>query len=153
MNICSVILAAGQGTRMKSTLPKVLHPLLGRPMLQYSLDTAAAVSREQPVVIIGHGASQIEQAFNGKARFVLQAPQLGTGHAVQQAESLLRDEADYVVVTYADMPLLTTETLERVVQAQKANSGPMTMLTTMVEDRVDLVALYVALTEACNGDR
>jgi bifunctional UDP-N-acetylglucosamine pyrophosphorylase/glucosamine-1-phosphate N-acetyltransferase len=134
MNICSVILAAGQGTRMKSTLPKVLHPLLGRPMLQYALDTAAAVNQEQPVVIIGHGASQIEQAFTGKARFVVQDPQLGTGHAVQQAEALLRDEADYVVVTYADMPLLTAVTLQRVVQAQKANSGPMTMLTMLVDD-------------------
>jgi bifunctional UDP-N-acetylglucosamine pyrophosphorylase/glucosamine-1-phosphate N-acetyltransferase len=134
MNIRSVILAAGHGTRMKSTLPKVLHPLLGRPMLQYALDTAAAVNQEQPVVIIGHGASQIERAFNGQARFVVQDPQLGTGHAVQQAEALLRDEADYVVVTYADMPLLTAETLQRVVQAQKANSGPMTMLTMMVDD-------------------
>jgi bifunctional UDP-N-acetylglucosamine pyrophosphorylase / glucosamine-1-phosphate N-acetyltransferase len=134
MNIRSVILAAGQGTRMKSTLPKVLHPLLGRPMLQYALDTAAAVSQEQPVVIIGHGASQIQQVFNGKAHFVLQEPQLGTGHAIQQAEVLLRDDADYIVVTYADMPLLTAETLQRVVQAQKTNSGPMTMLTVMVED-------------------
>jgi len=134
MNIRSVILAAGQGTRMKSRLPKVLHPLLGRPMLQYALDIAAAVCQEQPVVIIGHGAQQIEQAFNDKARLVLQEPQLGTGHAVQQAEALLRDEADNIVVTYADMPLLTAETLLRVVRSQEAHSGPMTMLTMLVDD-------------------
>jgi bifunctional UDP-N-acetylglucosamine pyrophosphorylase/glucosamine-1-phosphate N-acetyltransferase len=134
MNIRSIILAAGQGTRMKSTIPKVLHPLLGRPMLQYALDAAAAVSQAQPVVVVGHGAQQIEQAFSGKARFVLQEPQLGTGHAVQQAEALLRDEADLVLVTYADMPLLTAETLQRVVQAQQENSGPLTMLTQLADD-------------------
>lgn len=134
MEIRSVILAAGQGTRMKSNLPKVLHPLLGRPMLQYALDTAAAVSQGEPVVVVGHGAQQIVKSFNGKARFVVQEPQLGTGHAVQQAEALLRDEADFIVVTYADMPLLTAETLQRVVQAQAAHSGPMTMLTTIVDD-------------------
>jgi bifunctional UDP-N-acetylglucosamine pyrophosphorylase/glucosamine-1-phosphate N-acetyltransferase len=134
MNIRSIILAAGQGTRMKSAIPKVLHPLLGRSMLQYALDAAAAVSQAQPVVVVGHGAQQIEQAFSGKARFVLQEPQLGTGHAVQQAEVLLRDEADLVLVTYADMPLLTAETLQRVVQAQQENSGPLTMLTQLADD-------------------
>lgn len=134
MNIRSIILAAGQGTRMKSDIPKVLHPVLGRPMLQYALDTAARLSQAQPVVVVGHQAQQIQQAFDGKARFVIQEPQLGTGHAVQQAESLLRGEADLVVVTYADMPLLTAETLQRVVQVQQAHSGPMTMLTLMVDD-------------------
>lgn len=134
MNIRSIILAAGQGTRMKSNLPKVLHPLLGCPMLQYALDTAAKLSPAEPVVIVGHGAQQIQQAFDGKARFVLQQPQLGTGHAVQQAEPLLRGEADLVVVTYADMPLLTAETLQRVVETQLSHSGPLTMLTLVVDD-------------------
>lgn len=135
MNIQSIILAAGQGTRMKSETPKVLHPILGRPMLQYALDAAAQVSpAEPPVVVVGHGAGQIQQAFDGKARFVLQQPQLGTGHAVQQAEPLLRGQAELVVVTYADMPLLTAETLQRVVLAQQAHPGPMTMLTLVVDD-------------------
>jgi bifunctional UDP-N-acetylglucosamine pyrophosphorylase/glucosamine-1-phosphate N-acetyltransferase len=134
MNIRSIILAAGQGTRMKSNLPKVLHPILGRPMLQYALDTAAQLSPAKPVVVVGHGAQQIQQAFDGKARFVLQEPQLGTGHAVQQAEPVLRGEADLVVVTYADMPLLTAETLQRVVQSQQAHSGPLTLLTLIVDD-------------------
>jgi bifunctional UDP-N-acetylglucosamine pyrophosphorylase/glucosamine-1-phosphate N-acetyltransferase len=134
MNIQSIILAAGQGTRMKSDMPKVLHPILGRPMLQYALDAAAQVSQAEPVVIVGHGAGLIQQAFDGKARFVLQEPQLGTGHAVQQAEPLLRGKAELVVVTYADMPLLTAETLQRVVLAQQAHSGPMTMLTLVVDD-------------------
>jgi bifunctional UDP-N-acetylglucosamine pyrophosphorylase/glucosamine-1-phosphate N-acetyltransferase len=119
---------------MKSSLPKVLHPLLGRPMLQYALDTAARLSPAEPVVVVGHGAGQIQQAFDGKARFVLQEPQLGTGHAVQQAEPVLRGEADLVVVTYADMPLLTAETLQGVVDTQLSHAGPMTMLTVVVDD-------------------
>ncbi len=134
MNICSIILAAGQGTRMKSALPKVLHPLLGRPMLQYALDTAAELSHTQPVVVVGHGAPKIQEVFNGKARFVLQEPQLGTGHAVQQAEALLRGQADLVLVTYADMPLLTAQTLQRIVQAHQVHTGPLTMLTALVDD-------------------
>jgi bifunctional UDP-N-acetylglucosamine pyrophosphorylase/glucosamine-1-phosphate N-acetyltransferase len=134
MNICSIILAAGQGTRMKSALPKVLHPLLGRPMLQYALDTAAELSPTQPVVVVGHGASKIQEVFNGKARFVLQEPQLGTGHAVQQAEALLRGQVDLVLVTYADMPLLTAQTLQSIVQAHQAHTGPLTMLTALVDD-------------------
>jgi bifunctional UDP-N-acetylglucosamine pyrophosphorylase/glucosamine-1-phosphate N-acetyltransferase len=134
MNVRSIILAAGQGTRMKSDLPKVLHPILGQPMLQYALDTAAQLSPADPVVVVGHGAQQIQQVFDGKARFALQEPQLGTGHAVQQAEPLLRGEADLVLVTYADMPLLTAKTLRRVVQSQQAHSGPMTMLTLIVDD-------------------
>jgi bifunctional UDP-N-acetylglucosamine pyrophosphorylase/glucosamine-1-phosphate N-acetyltransferase len=134
MNIRSIILAAGQGTRMKSSLPKVLHPLLGRPMLQYALDTAARLGPSEPVVVVGHEAGQIQQAFDGKAHFVLQEPQLGTAHAVLQAEPLLRGPADLVVVTYADMPLLTAETLLRVVETQLSHSGPMTMLTVIVDD-------------------
>ena len=134
MKIGAVILAAGQGTRMQSNLPKVLHPLLGKPMLQYVLEAAWQITGSPPVVVIGHGGDEVRQTFEGRAQFVLQEPQLGTGHAVQQAESLLRDQLDLVLVTYGDMPLLTAETLQRVVATQQAHSGPMTMLTLMADD-------------------
>lgn len=134
MEIKALILAAGQGTRMRSTLPKVLHPLLGRPMLQYVLDSARQVTGSQPVVVIGHGAQAIQQAFEGQAYFVLQEPQRGTGHAVQQAEPLLRGQSDLLLVTYGDMPLLTAYTLEHIVQAQQAHDGPLTMLTLIADD-------------------
>jgi bifunctional UDP-N-acetylglucosamine pyrophosphorylase/glucosamine-1-phosphate N-acetyltransferase len=134
MKIASVILAAGQGTRMRSALPKVLHPLLGRPMIHYALDAAAAVAGSRPVVVVGYEAEAIRQALGDAALFVVQEPQLGTGHAVLQAESLLREAADLVLVTYADMPLLTEATLTSLVEAQKTNSGPITMLSGYSDD-------------------
>jgi bifunctional UDP-N-acetylglucosamine pyrophosphorylase/glucosamine-1-phosphate N-acetyltransferase len=134
MKTTAVILAAGQGTRMKSELPKVLHPLAGRPMIQYGLRAVKEISDQTPVVVIGHGADPVRQAVGDQARFVLQEPQLGTAHAVQQAESLLKGQTDLVVVIYADMPLLTAETLQRLVATQKTHNGPFTMLTMVDED-------------------
>ncbi len=134
MRTTAVILAAGQGTRMKSNLPKVLHPLAGRPMVLHAIDLARAVSPEMPVLVIGHGAGQVRAIVGENARFVLQEPQLGTGHAVQQAESLLRLKTDLVLVFYADMPLLRPETLCALVETQTANPGPLTMLTLLADD-------------------
>lgn len=134
MNVEAVVLAAGQGTRMRSSMPKVLHPLLGRPLIQYPLDAAQEATGSTPVVVIGHGAEGIRQTLGGTARFAIQEPQLGTGHAVQQAEFVLRGRVDMVLVTAGDMPLLTTETLSRVVQAQGTHAGPITMLTLFSED-------------------
>jgi bifunctional UDP-N-acetylglucosamine pyrophosphorylase/glucosamine-1-phosphate N-acetyltransferase len=119
---------------MRSSLPKVLHPLLGRPLIYYSIDTALGVTGSKPVVVIGHGAAEIRQALGETVDFVLQEPQLGTGHAVQQAEPLLRSQSDLVLVTYADMPLLTEDTLAGLVESQKGYHGPFTMLTVISED-------------------
>ncbi|MFM8321028.1 MAG: bifunctional UDP-N-acetylglucosamine diphosphorylase/glucosamine-1-phosphate N-acetyltransferase GlmU [Chloroflexota bacterium] len=134
MTIQSIILAAGQGTRMRSSLPKVLHPLLGRPLLQYVIDAARQVNGCEPVVVVGHAAETIQAAFADGPRFVLQQPQLGTGHAVQQAEALVRGQAELVLVTYGDMPLLTAETLQRIVTLQQAHAGPVTMLSIIAAD-------------------
>jgi len=132
MKITAVILAAGMGTRMKSDLPKVLHPLCGRAMIAHAL--AAAAGSETPVVVIGHGAEAVREFLGDSARCVVQEPQLGTAHAVQQAEPLLKGRTDLIVVTYADMPLLHPETLERLVETQKANPGPLTLLTVVAAD-------------------
>jgi bifunctional UDP-N-acetylglucosamine pyrophosphorylase/glucosamine-1-phosphate N-acetyltransferase len=134
MKIASVILAAGQGVRMHSSLPKVLHPLLGRPMIRYAVDTAAHVVGSRPVVVVGYAAQAIRQALGDEVDFVQQEPQQGTGHAVLQTAPLLRGTADLVLVTYADMPLLTEATLTALVQAQKSNTGPITMLTGFSDD-------------------
>ncbi|MFZ5912406.1 MAG: bifunctional UDP-N-acetylglucosamine diphosphorylase/glucosamine-1-phosphate N-acetyltransferase GlmU [Chloroflexota bacterium] len=134
MRVTAVLLAAGQGTRMKSDTPKVLHPIAGRPMLWYTLRAMELASTERPVVIAGHGAEQVSNFIGDSAHCVLQEPQLGTGHAVMQAESLLRGKTDYVIVTYADMPLLRAETFQRLVETQKQNSGPLTLLTVIAED-------------------
>lgn len=129
MNTVSVILAAGQGTRMKSAQPKVLHPLCGRPLIFYALEAARQATSAPPVVIIGHGAEQVRATVGERARFAIQEPPLGTAHAVLQAEPLLRAEAEFVLVTYADMPLLRAETLSQLVERQKQNPGPLTLLT------------------------
>jgi len=134
MKTTAVVLAAGQGTRMRSALPKALHPLLGRPLILYAIETAQRLTGDEPVVVIGHGAGQIQEVVGGTARFVIQEPQLGTGHAVQQAEALLRGQTDLVLVTLADMPLLTAETLIRLVRAQESHSGPISMLTLLADD-------------------
>lgn len=132
--VSAVILAAGQGTRMRSALPKVLHPLLGRPLVRYAIDTAQEVTGNQPVVVIGHGAEQIRQVLGERALYALQEQQLGTGHAVQQAAVMLRGQTGLVLVITADMPLMTAATLSRLVEAQQAHTGPLTMLTVEVEN-------------------
>jgi len=129
MKLSAVILAAGQGMRMKSSLPKVLHMLLGKPMAWYALEAAWQVTRETPVMVIGHGAEQVRQVLGDQAEYVLQEPQLGTGHAVMQAEPVLIGKSDLLLVTYADMPLLTSETLDRLVEVAGAHNGPISMLT------------------------
>jgi bifunctional UDP-N-acetylglucosamine pyrophosphorylase / glucosamine-1-phosphate N-acetyltransferase len=134
MRVTAILLAAGQGTRMKSSLQKVLHPVCGKPMVAYALEAASSASTEKPVVIIGNGGAALRDFLGDSVRCVVQEPQLGTGHAVQQADGLLRGQTDLVVVTYADMPLLRPETLTRLVETQKKNSGPMTMLTVIAAD-------------------
>jgi len=119
-----VIMAAGKGTRMKSKLPKVLHLLAGRALLQHVLDTAAELSARQVVVISGHGAADVEAVASSamasvarfKLDFVRQEPQLGTGHAVQQALPVLRNDA-VVLVLSGDVPLIRADTLQHLIAA------------------------------------
>lgn len=132
--ITAVLLAAGQGTRMKSSLPKVLHPVCGRPMVWHALEAARAASTETPVLVVGVGADQVRKTLGESVRYAVQEKQLGTAHAVMQAETLLAGQSDYVLVTYADMPLLRGETLRRLVETQQTNPGPMTMLTVFYDD-------------------
>lgn len=134
MKITAVLLAAGHGTRMKSSLPKVLHPVAGKPMIWYALRAVQQATTEQAVVVVGHGADEVTAWVGESARTVVQEPQLGTGHAVMQAESLLKGKTDLVVVCYADMPLLRGETLLQLVERQKTNSGPISMLTVLAQD-------------------
>ncbi|MEE4194660.1 MAG: bifunctional UDP-N-acetylglucosamine diphosphorylase/glucosamine-1-phosphate N-acetyltransferase GlmU [Anaerolineae bacterium] len=131
----AVILAAGQGTRMHSALPKVLHPLNGKPMLWHVMQPALDAGSEKPVVIIGNGADQVKDAIGEEAAYyAIQTEQLGTGHATQQAEASLKGNVDQVLVMYGDMPCWRVETLRQIIATQAANSGPMTMATIIVDD-------------------
>ncbi len=135
MDLSVVILAAGEGTRMRSQLPKVLHPLAGRPLISHALETARQLTDVPPVLVVGHGAEAVKETIGDDVTYVTQAEQRGTGHAVLQARDALRGRTDLVLVSYADMPLLTAATLDRLVERQRQNSGgPISMLTLMRDD-------------------
>lgn len=123
-----VVLAAGKGTRMKSDLPKVLHTIAGKPMLSHVLDTARKVGADNLNVVIGHGSELVEQTVAASdVHFVMQAEQLGTGHAVQQAGHLLRDDA-VVIVLCGDVPLIKESTLTALVaQVSDSSMGLLTL--------------------------
>lgn len=131
MTIATIVLAAGHGKRMKSVLPKILHPILNRPIILYALEAIRSLSDIEPVVVVGHGAEDvqliIQQNFSQNVRFALQAEQLGTGHAVQQAQTLLQGKSDQVIVTFGDMPLLTDATLRQVLELHNQTGNVVTM--------------------------
>ncbi len=128
MKLEIVILAAGQGTRMRSTLPKVLHPLAGRPLLAHVLDTAASLSPQQTHVVVGHGADKVVEQIGPRdgLKWVEQREQLGTGHAVDQAMAAI-DDAATVLVLYGDVPLVRGETLQALLAAAQQGIGLLTV--------------------------
>ena len=155
-----VILAAGKGTRMKSRLAKVLHPLEGRPMLGYSLSAAEALGPERLVVVIGRDADQVREQFAGRATFVLQDEQRGTGHAVMMAREALADFAGEVLILYGDTPVLRAETLQRMVDVKRDSGADLVMLTAhvavpgiVVRDDAGRVARIVEDTDATPEER
>jgi bifunctional UDP-N-acetylglucosamine pyrophosphorylase/glucosamine-1-phosphate N-acetyltransferase len=119
---------------MRSTLPKVLHPVMGRALILHALDNAAQASTETPIVVLGFGSDAVRAALGDRARIAIQTEQLGTANAVQAAEPLLAGEDGLIVVVYGDMPLFLPETLQKMVAAQKANRGPLTLLTVCMDD-------------------
>ncbi len=120
MSLHVVILAAGKGTRMRSSLPKVLHPVAGRPMVSHVIDTAHQLGAEAVHLVYGHGGELLQQRLNdAQVTWVLQAEQLGTGHAVAQATPAIPDDAR-VLVLYGDTPLITAATLEQLLAVQPA---------------------------------
>jgi bifunctional UDP-N-acetylglucosamine pyrophosphorylase/glucosamine-1-phosphate N-acetyltransferase len=132
MSIDVVILAAGQGSRMKSSLPKVLHKLAGKPMVQHVIDQAKQLANSSIHVVVGHGADQVEAALaNEECGFYLQAEQKGTGHAVAQAVPGLRAEG-VTLVLYGDVPLTPASVFESMVQT--AQQGKVALLTVKLDD-------------------
>ena len=110
-----IVLAAGKGTRMKSDLHKVLHPIAGRPMLDHLLESAGELAPERQVVVAGHGRDQLEAALTGRARIAVQDPQLGTGHAVQQAQAALGGFTGDILILYGDVPFVKAETMRTMI--------------------------------------
>lgn len=125
----SIVMAAGLGTRMKSKLSKVMHPIGGMPMIWWVTEVVREATGENPHVVIGPEDEAVKEFLGKSARFDLQEERLGTAHAVMQAAESLRGKADYVLVINGDMPLLQVETLESMLTSQEENSGPVTILT------------------------
>lgn len=129
MSVSVVVLAAGHGTRMQSNLPKVLHLLAGKPLVLHALEAALGLSDDKPVLVVGVGASQVRAVLGEQVRYVVQESQLGTGHALLQARSLLAGRSNTVLVTYADMPLLRPETLAHMLERHRQTTPAITVLT------------------------
>lgn len=134
MKIMSIVLAAGQGKRMKSKQYKVLHPVCGKPMVGHVLDTVIQAKSEKIVVVVGHGAEQVQAFIGQQAQYVKQEQQLGTGHAVQQAKDLLGSEDGITIVICGDTPLVQASTIEQMLKLHQESGAAATILTALFEN-------------------
>lgn len=131
MSLKVVILAAGKGTRMKSSMPKVLHRIADKPMVEHVIDAASSLGAEKTVLVVGHGADQVRDTVTRTVEYVEQTEQLGTGHAVQQALPLLNPD-DTVLVGYGDVPLTNPETFKQLID--DVTDSNIALLTVIMED-------------------
>ena len=131
-----VVLAAGKGTRMKSALPKVLHRVAGLPLIDYVLTGAATLQPRSTTIVIGHQAEALQRALRGRENvtFVVQEPQLGTAHALLQAESALRGATGLLILLSGDVPLLSSNTMQRLVDRHVSREAAATVVTAVVDD-------------------
>lgn len=134
----AIVLAAGKGKRMKSKLYKVLHPVCGKPMVGHVVNTVRLTNSERTVVIVGHGAEDVQAYLGDQAEYALQAEQLGTGHAVQQAEGLLGKEEGTTILICGDTPLVRAETIEAMIALHEGEGAAATILTAIPEDPTGL---------------
>ncbi len=135
MKLSTIILAAGKGKRMKSDLPKVLHPLHGRAMIHYVIDLAQQIHSERIVLVVGHKKELVVQEVQGRGvDFVEQREQLGTGHAVLQARPLFENYDGAVLVLNGDVPLLSVATIENLFQMHRKEQPVVSMLTAIMDD-------------------
>lgn len=148
LDLVTVILAAGKGTRMKSKLPKVLHKAAGKPMLQHVLDAAKGAGAKRNIVVVGFGGEEVKAAIGEQAEFVTQTEQLGTGHAVRQTEALLKDEQGTVVVLCGDTPLVTADLITKLYEGHKAAGAKATVLTAIMPDATG----YGRIIRTAEGD-
>ncbi|MGV2623183.1 UNVERIFIED_CONTAM: bifunctional UDP-N-acetylglucosamine diphosphorylase/glucosamine-1-phosphate N-acetyltransferase GlmU [Halobacillus marinus] len=133
-NRYAVVLAAGQGTRMKSKLYKVLHPVCGKPMVQHVVDQLNTLELDELITVVGFGAEKVQDQLGEDSHYVVQEKQLGTGHAVLQADDILADKQGTTVVVCGDTPLLTGETLQKLLDHHDAEGAKATILTAHAED-------------------
>lgn len=154
----AIILAAGKGTRMKSNLYKVLHPVCGKPMVEHIMNRVTEIHPQEVVTIVGHGADRVQAQLGDRTVYALQAEQLGTGHAVLQAAEFLKGKQGTTLVISGDTPLLTSETLDRLFEYHEGKHASATILTAhadnptgygrIIRDRVGIVEKIVEQKDA-----
>lgn len=133
-NINAVILAAGEGTRMKSKYPKVSHKICGKPIVQHVIDSVQRTGIDDIIVVVGHKAEQVKDCIKKDVRFALQEKQLGTGHAVMCSIDLINDKTETTLILYGDTPLVTSETLSSLVSYHSEHGFSGTILTADFDD-------------------
>ncbi|MCB2087516.1 MAG: bifunctional UDP-N-acetylglucosamine diphosphorylase/glucosamine-1-phosphate N-acetyltransferase GlmU [Sphingomonadaceae bacterium] len=162
--IAAIILAAGKGTRMKSDLHKVLHPIAGRAMLDHLMASVAELEPARQVVVVGSGREQIEAAVTGRAETCLQEPQLGTGHAVQQAEGALAGFSGDVLILYGDVPFVSADTMRAMIERLHGADNPAVVVLgfepedtlqygRVIADQTGSIAKMVEFKDATEAER
>lgn len=131
-SLTAVIMAAGKSTRMKSRLPKPLHLLCGKPLLSYLLDACQSAGVSRTIVVVGHEAERVQEAFHGRCEFALQEEQLGTGHAVMSAKPLLEGDEGDLLVLPGDTPLIDGDTLRKLVEHHRRTDAIATLLSAVL---------------------
>jgi bifunctional UDP-N-acetylglucosamine pyrophosphorylase/glucosamine-1-phosphate N-acetyltransferase len=166
-NFAAIVLAAGKGTRMNSEKPKVLHPVAGKPMLYYPLELLSRLGVKKTVVVVGHGADEVQEAFKsdsgknqkknsqsglGKVCFTLQSPQLGTGHAVMQALKELKGFSGDILILSGDVPLLRMETIRALLKSHNAGKGNKKPVLSFVSLELNNPSGYGRVIRDAKGD-
>jgi bifunctional UDP-N-acetylglucosamine pyrophosphorylase/glucosamine-1-phosphate N-acetyltransferase len=129
----AVILAAGKGVRMKSAMPKVLHPILGKPMVSYVMEACRKAKTDRNLLVVGYGAEQVKRILGDRCEYVLQAKQLGTGHALMTAADSLKGFHGNILVLVGDAPFLTGSVLKKLIQKHSESNAAATLMTAVVD--------------------
>ncbi|KAB1435894.1 sugar phosphate nucleotidyltransferase [Candidatus Galacturonibacter soehngenii] len=129
----AVILAAGKGTRMKSDLPKVVHTVNGKPMVEYAIDAAKGAGADKVCLVVGYKSEVVKEMVTSNVEYVLQEEQLGTGHAVKCAKDFIGEQGE-ILVLFGDTPLITGKTLGKLVEFHRTQQNKVTVLSAKVED-------------------
>ena len=132
--LAAVILAAGKSKRLRSKIPKVLHPIAGQPLICYPVEAVAPLGVARLVVVIGPESQGVRQVLGDAVEYAEQSEQLGTGHALRQARPLLEGQATTILSLYGDHPLTTTDTLRRLVERHAATGATITLLTVEADE-------------------
>lgn len=150
-NVSTVILAAGQGKRMNSTMLKVMHTIHGRPMVDYVVNTVEKAGLGKPVVVVCATDPAVQDFLQDRAEYVVQADRLGTGHAVSMAEPALKGKADNVVILYGDMPFVSADSVKRLVARHVERNNTLTMMTFTVPDFEEWRAAFKSFSRIIRG--